>query len=62
MRKIVLGLAIAALSLPAFAQQKSPFVGRWNFNITTPGGQRASWLGITEKAGGLEVWYQWLAY
>lgn len=33
-------------------------VGRWNFNIATPGGNRASWLGIEEKAGGLEVWFQ----
>lgn len=32
----------------------NPFVGRWNFNL----GQRASWLGITEKSGQLEVWYQ----
>lgn len=32
----------------------NPFVGRWNFNI----GQRAAWLGITEKNGQLEVWYQ----
>ena len=36
----------------------SPFVGRWNFNLTTPGGNRASWLGIQEKSGALEVWFQ----
>lgn len=36
----------------------SPFVGRWNFNLTTPGGNRASWLGISEKSGALEVWFQ----
>jgi hypothetical protein len=58
MRKLVIALALAAFTLPTFAQQKSPFLGRWNFNITTPGGQRASWLGITEKAGALEVWFQ----
>ena len=47
------------LSLPAVCSaQSSSFVGRWDFNIKTPGGQRASWLGITEKSGGLEVWYQ----
>ncbi len=34
------------------------FQGRWNFNITTPGGQRASWLGIAQKNGAYEVWYQ----
>ncbi|MCC6538950.1 MAG: DUF1080 domain-containing protein [Bryobacterales bacterium] len=37
----------------------SPFAGRWNFTVNMPnGGTRASWLGITEKDGALEVWYQ----
>lgn len=36
----------------------SPFAGRWNFNLTTPNGTRATWLGITDKNGSLEVWYQ----
>lgn len=40
------------------AQPKSPFTGRWNFNLQTPSGTRGSWLGITEKNGALEVWYQ----
>jgi len=45
--------------LPALAQKESnPFVGRWDFNITTPGGVRAVWLGVHEKDGKLEVWYQ----
>ena len=49
----------AALLLPALAQKNtSPFAGRWDFNITTPGGTRACWLGVTPKGGGLEVWYQ----
>ena len=48
----------AALLAPALAQNKSPFAGRWDFNITTPAGTRAAWLGVTEKGGGLEVWYQ----
>lgn len=46
-----------ALAAPAFAQ-KSPLVGRWDFNLPSPGGNRASWLGVTEKDGSLEVWYQ----
>jgi hypothetical protein len=33
----------------------SPFVGRWDFN-TAPG--RANWLGVTEKDGTLEIWFQ----
>jgi hypothetical protein len=36
-------------------QAASPFVGRWNFNLP---GNRASWLGIKEQGGKLEVWYQ----
>ncbi|HUE01739.1 MAG TPA: DUF1080 domain-containing protein [Bryobacteraceae bacterium] len=52
-------LAAAALLMPAHAQQNaSPFAGRWDFNITTPGGTRAVWLGVTDKGGNLEVWYQ----
>ncbi len=48
-----------ALAVPALPQNKSnPFVGRWDFNITTPQGTRASWLGITDKNGSVEVWYQ----
>lgn len=53
MRKLVL-----MLTLTAALHAASPFAGRWNFNLNTPGGVRASWLGVTEKNGGLEVWYQ----
>ncbi len=49
---------VSALLTPALSFAKSPFEGRWNFNVTTPGGNRANWLGITEKAGNLEVWFQ----
>ena len=49
-------LASAVCLLPAFAQKgPSPFVGRWDFN-TAP--QRANWLGVTEKDGALEIWFQ----
>jgi hypothetical protein len=52
-------MATAALLMPAFAQQSTnPFVGRWDFNITTPRGTGASWLGVTDKGGNPEVWYQ----
>lgn len=56
MRQFFSALAlVAALAAPAQSmQQASPFTGRWNFNI----GPRAAWLGITEKAGALDVWYQ----
>lgn len=60
MYKIAAGIALlTSLLVPAFGQKgKSPLVGRWDFNITTPGGPRAAWLGVTEKDGKLDVWYQ----
>ena len=52
-------VVVCGLLIPALAQKESnPFVGRWDFNITTPGGVRAVWLGVHEKDGKLEVWYQ----
>ncbi len=50
-------LALGAVA-GALAAQPNPFLGRWNFNIQTPAGQRASWLGIYERGGALEVWHQ----
>lgn len=50
-------ILVLASMLPA-AAQKNPFLGRWNFTLTTPGGNRAIWLGISEKNGQTEVWYQ----
>ena len=60
MQKFANILILASVLLtPAYSQKSNnPLVGRWNFNITTPGGTRAMWLGITEKSGNLEVWYQ----
>ncbi len=60
MQKFATGLfLVAALLAPAYAQKKgSPLAGRWDFNIPSSTGNRAAWLGITEKAGGLDVWYQ----
>jgi len=52
-------MVVAALLMPALAQKSTnSFAGRWDFNITTPGGTRACWLGVTAKGGELEVWYQ----
>lgn len=60
MRRFPSGLVfVCALLSPALAQKESnPFVGRWDLNILTPGGPRAVWLGVHEKDGKLEVWYQ----
>ncbi len=49
-------LLVAALLAPGFSQSPAnPFLGRWDFSL---GPGRASWLGISEKGGALEVWYQ----
>ena len=56
MNRVVKGVLLAvALVAPALAQGGNPFVGRWDFNM--PGGG-ATWLGIAQKSGGLEIWYQ----
>ena len=66
MKRLAVILAAVAASAPLllFSQAKSPLVGRWDFNLTgtDASGQTvsrgASWLGITEKNGALDVWYQ----
>jgi Domain of Unknown Function (DUF1080) len=52
-------VALTLSLLPALQAQTSPFVGRWDFNITESNGKQAAiWLGIQEKGGGLDIWYQ----
>lgn len=59
MKKLVISMAVALGCSAALAQQAgNPFLGWWDFNITTPGGNRASWIGVSEKNGKPEVWYQ----
>ena len=49
----------SALLLPGLVQgNDNPFVGRWNFDIPAANGTRACWLGVAEKNGALEVWFQ----
>ena len=57
MNRLAWFLLAGAAWLPlAMAQSAgSPFVGRWDFNT---GPQRANWLGVTEKNGALEIWFQ----
>jgi hypothetical protein len=44
---------------PGFAQNgKTPFLGRWDFDVNTPSGPRANWLGVSNKNGNVEVWFQ----
>ena len=60
MRMTLSRLLFCLLSAAAIAAAAStnPFVGRWDFNVSTNAGQKACWLGISEKNGTLEVWFQ----
>ena len=53
MPRLSVALFAVVLASPLFSQT-SPLVGRWDINLT----RGATWLGITEKKGALEVWYQ----
>jgi hypothetical protein len=54
-------VSLAALALPflfpAFSQKPNPFAGHWDLtiNATTP---YPGWLGVDEKNGKTEVWFQ----
>ena len=59
MKQFFRGVIITSvLLIPALAQKSNPLIGRWDFNITNQNTTRASWLGISEKGGNVEVWYQ----
>jgi hypothetical protein len=52
-------IALTLSLLPVLQAQTTPFAGRWDFNITQSNGKQAAvWLGIQEKGGGLDIWYQ----
>jgi hypothetical protein len=52
-------ICLALFLLPALAPAASnPFVGRWDFNVDTGRDVGANWLGVTEKGGTLEIWWQ----
>ena len=57
MRKLLSSLIVVS-ALAAAQTKANPFVGRWDFNITTGTSTRACWLGVTEKDGKLDVWFQ----
>jgi hypothetical protein len=49
----------AALLAPAFPQNAAnPLVGRWDLAVARGTGTVPSWLGVVDKGGTLEVWYQ----
>ena len=60
MRSFSASLILAcALLTPAFAQNGgNAFEGRWDFDVHPASGVGANWLGVTDKGGNLEVWFQ----
>lgn len=55
---VAVALCCSFANLALAQSGANPFVGNWDFDLNTPHGEQASWLGITEKDGGLDIWYQ----
>jgi len=53
---LALGATLLLAGLPLAAA--SPIVGRWDITVSTPQGPRVDWLGVSEKNGTYEIWYQ----
>lgn len=51
-------LVSTALTPPASPADANPFVGHWDFNVPTRSGVGANWLGISERDGKLDIWFQ----
>jgi len=50
---------LAVLIAPIMSSaQSSAFIGRWDFDVPTPNSIGANWLGVSEKNGKLDVWFQ----
>jgi hypothetical protein len=51
---------VSAIFVPLLCSAASPFAGRWDFTVPNAAGtaNSAYWLGITDKNGALDVWYQ----
>jgi hypothetical protein len=45
---------VFVLALPAFAQAKNPFIGRWDLTLTSPRDKWPQWMEIVEKDSRLE--------
>lgn len=58
MLRVAFLVLLSPLFVTAAFPQASPFIGRWDFNITSPHGNRANWLGITQAGNGLNIWFQ----
>ena len=50
---------VTSLALGMVAQSASnPFIGRWDFDVQTPSGPKANWLGVSDMGGKVQVWFQ----
>ena len=49
---------LSAIFSPLLCLAASPFAGRWDFTVAGPNSNSSYWLGVTEKNGALDVWYQ----
>lgn len=50
---------VTAVFAPVLCLAASPFAGRWDFTVPGDNGNNSSyWLGVTEKGGALDVWFQ----
>ena len=59
MRYSLAGLLAAGLTAAfALADPSNAFLGRWDFDVTTPQGKHANWLSVAEQNGKLDVWFQ----
>ncbi len=60
MKQIYAALILAAalaVSGPSL-QGAGPIAGRWDITVATPHGTLVDWLGVTEKNGTFDIWYQ----
>jgi hypothetical protein len=60
MRNLFVGfILVATMASQALPKSSNPFVGRWDFDNTSPTGVGANWLSVEEKSpGNYEVWFQ----
>ncbi len=50
---------ISTIFAPLLCNAASPFAGRWDFTVPSSANSNNSyWLGVTDKGGALEVWFQ----
>jgi hypothetical protein len=49
---------VSAIFAPLLCHAASPFAGRWDFTVVGPTSNSSYWLGVTDKNGTLDVWFQ----